>query len=277
MDGREANHNLAEIHAYLGLTFAAFGCHAKAEEELRAALIADFDLASYHAQRGRKWSLAGDDQRAAAEFAVAISTDPDHVRTRIELGAELAALGRVDDAIEQFEAASRLEPDFADVHYQLGLLYDETGRAADAEASFLRALTLNPEFALARASLALHYLRCRRDQEALVHYEQTLRGGLRSADIYLSIATIHRRQGDLVRATNALRRGAEINPDYAPIHYNLGRVYQERGQREQAYAAWRRFFACTQQPGLADRLDRFRAELTNEEAFGTATTGGADR
>lgn len=273
---RESNYNLADIHIVLGLTWAAFGERAKAEQELRSALAADFDLATYHVQRGRLWTQAGEDQRAAEEFAVAIAADPDHVRARIELGSEFAALGRTREAVEQFEAAADLEPGYADIHYQLGLLQAEAGRLDEAEQALTRALEINPDFAFARASLALLCSRRGHDRDALTHYQRALRSGLRSADIYLSIALIHGRRGDLVRAAEALRRGEKVNPRYAPIHYHLGRIYQQRGQKGRALAAWRRFFECADAPEFAERIERFRAELGREAMLKVGAGGGID-
>jgi tetratricopeptide (TPR) repeat protein len=261
LDERESNYNLAEIHLYLGLTYAAFGTRRKAESEFARALAADFDLASYHVQMGRLLGIEGDEVGAAGEFGHALAIDPDHVRARIDLGYELAALGRTADAIVQFSAGARIAPDYPDLHYQLGLLYAESQEPAAAEASFLKAIELNPKFALARASLALLYTRTHREEEALEQYERAIAIGLKSADIYLSMALIHLHLGNKERAIDALRRGAQLNPRYAPIHYHLGRIFQERGQRTRAYAAWRRFFHYAEEASLSDRLALFHNDL----------------
>jgi len=271
---REANHNLAGIHLYIGLTYAAFGAREKAEMAFASALAADFDLASYHVQMGRLAALEGSEEEAAAEFARALAADPDHVRARIDLGYELAGLGRIAEAITQFQIAARHAPSYPDVHHQLGLLYAESEQPAEAEASLLAALALNPKFPLARASLALLYARTGRPEEALAEYERVLATGLRSADIYLSIGLLHLRLGHAEQAIEALRRGARLNPRYAPIHYHLGRIFQDRGQRARAYASWRRFFHYAEETSLGDRLDLFRTDLAPLRPPGPWSGGG---
>jgi tetratricopeptide (TPR) repeat protein len=270
---REANHNLSGIHLYLGLTYAAFAAREKAEAAFAAALAADFDLATYHVQMGRLAALEGDEEEAAGEFARALAIDPEHVRARIDLGYELAGLGRIEEAIAEFEMAIRHAPSYPDLHHQLALLYAESERPDEAEASLHRALALNPRFPLARASLALLYARSGRHEEALAEYERVLATGLCSADIYLSIGLLHLRCGRTEQAIEALRRGARFNPRYAPIHYHLGRIFQERGQRARAYASWRRFFHYAEETNLGDRLDLFRIEPTRTQ---TDAPGRAD-
>ncbi|MGD8394624.1 MAG: tetratricopeptide repeat protein [Candidatus Eiseniibacteriota bacterium] len=258
---REINHNLAEIHAYLGETYAAFESFGRAQAELEAALESDFDLASFHVRMGRLQRLAGDEPASAQAFRDAIGVDANHVQARIELGHELAALGHSRAALEHFSEAARLAPGYADVHYQIGLLWLENGELEASRVAFEQALAVNPDFALARASLALCLMRSGDDERALVAFERAITDGLRSADLFLSVARIHIRLGDTDAALAALERGVSIQPGYAPLHYHLGCIYREMGRKSEALESWRRFFEAADELELADRLELFREDL----------------
>ena len=270
---REPNHNLAEIYPYLALTWAAWGEWERAGAALDEGFGLDLDLPTYHMERGRIARLRGHDDQAAAEFEAAVSADSSHVQARIELGHELTSLGLVAEARDQLTQAAALEPGYADVHYQLGLVQAELGELGPAERSFEQALALNPGFALARASLALLCARLGRDRAAIDHYTQTLASGLLSADIYLSIGLLHIRLGEMEPGVGALERGRELNPNYAPIHYHLGRAYQLEGRRAEAFAAWRRFFRTADETHLAEQIELYRGDIGREAQLGSAGPG----
>jgi tetratricopeptide (TPR) repeat protein len=266
---REPNHNLGEIYPYLALTWAAWGEWERAIGALAEGFALDLDLPTFHLERGRIARLRGRDDQAAAEFEAAVSADASHVQARIELGHELTSLGLLGEARDQFSAAATLEPGYADVHYQLGLAHAALDELGPAVRSFEQALAINPGFALARASLALLCARSGQDRAALDHYTQAIANGLQSADLYLSVGLLHIRLNEVGPGIQALERGRELNPSYAPIHYHLGRVYQQQGHKDQAFEAWRRFFRTADETHLAEQIELYRRDMGREAELQT--------
>lgn len=76
----------------------------------------------------------------------------------------------------------------------------------------------------------------------------------------------HHRLGDTERGIEAMRAGLERSPNNANIHYNLGLLYLDAGQPEQALShareAYERGFPLT---GLRQRLQAAGHPLTAEE------------
>jgi tetratricopeptide (TPR) repeat protein len=115
-----------------------------------------------------------------------------------ELGVELEAVA-ADEARAAYERVLALQPDHADARVNLGRLLHEAGRLEEAETHYRRALQYG-EHALAAYNLALVL-------------------------------------EDLGRPTDALReyaRALAADPQLAEAHYNLARLYEERGDQPAA-------------------------------------------
>jgi tetratricopeptide (TPR) repeat protein len=128
--------HLAGVHfelAELLNTSTVASVKQEAEEEYRAALVAnpldekaECRLAEFHAQKG-------DTENAIAEFTKAIAMQPADADAKLGLAKLLMDGNEQDKALKLLQETVQLEPTNALAHYRLGALYRERGQAEDAK------------------------------------------------------------------------------------------------------------------------------------------------
>lgn len=103
------------------------------------------------------------------------------------------------------------------------------------------------------------------DATALPAFEQLVESGLRFADVHYRIGLIHERQGELDRASRALKQAVRINPGYIEALIALASVCERLGHFEQAQALAERAGTLSQtRPGELDPTTR--GKLSNQQA-----------
>ena len=135
--------------------------------------------------------------RAVSERAHA-SGEPRSAQQWHEMGLELEAV-TPEEARSAYEAALRVDPAHADARINLGRLLHDAGRLAEAEASYRHVLSVR-EHALAAYNLGV-----------------VLEDQARPTD-----------------AIQAYARAIAADPQLAEAHYNLARLYEQRGDQRAA-------------------------------------------
>jgi len=96
------------------------------------------------------------------------------------------------------------------------------------------AVRKSPENAIAHNNLSVAYLSAGLIDEAMEHYEITLRLTPDNGDIYYSMANIYCVAGFVDKAIKYYETAIRLKPDLAAAHYNLGNAYYSKGLTEQA-------------------------------------------
>ena len=134
-------------------------------------------------------------------------TRPDKLRTDTE------------EAEQQFERATRLDPKFAGAFAALAWIddwmyhtYDPTpARKEKARAAAYTAIRLQPDLPEAHLALGFYYYYCERDyQNALKEFAIAKRRLPNSAEVYMAIGAIERRQGKWAESTANLEKAASL-------------------------------------------------------------------
>jgi Flp pilus assembly protein TadD len=86
----------------------------------------------------------------------------------------------------------------------------------------------------------------------LPYFDRVARGGPRTADPLVGLATAYATLGRLDDARAALLRALEIDPASGQAHYNLAEIARARGDRAAARSAY--------EAALRDETTRSRAE-----------------
>src|SRR5216117_2215796 len=158
-------------------------------------------------------------------------TRPDKLRTDTE------------EAEQQFERATRLDPKFAGAFAALAWIddwmyhtYDPTpARKEKARAAAYTAIRLQPDLPEAHLALGFYYYYCERDyQNALKEFAIAKRSLPNSAEVYMAIGAIERRQGKWAESTANLEKAASLSPKDAWILVNLGDNYRANKNFEKA-------------------------------------------
>jgi TolB-like protein/Tfp pilus assembly protein PilF len=152
-----------------------------------------------------------------------LCTRPDKLRPAVEKAEQL------------FEQATRLDPDFAGafaglawIHDWMYHTYDPTAaRKEKARAAADAAIRLQPDLPEAHLALGFYYYYCERNYEkALDEFAIAKRSLPNSAEVYMAIASIERRQGKWAESTANFEKAASLSPKDAFVLVNLGDNYR---------------------------------------------------
>lgn len=178
---------------------------------------------------------------AIEAFRQAVSARPGFRKAANNLILTLVKAGRGPEAVERARALVAASPSDPEGYFTLGLAQSEQD-VAGALASFRRVLDLAPRHALARYNLALVLKRGDRLPEAIDELRRAIEIEPR-AEAQYTLGVIYWHQGDLDRATDALRAAVAAEPTHADAHHALGAVLKARGDWAGAAASLRRALA----------------------------------
>jgi TolB-like protein/Tfp pilus assembly protein PilF len=158
-------------------------------------------------------------------------TRPDKLRTDTE------------EAERQFEQATALDPKFAGAFAALAWVddwiyhtFDPTpARKEKARAAAEEAIRLQPDLPEAHLALGLYYYYGERDyQRALQEFAIAKKSLPNSAEVYMAIASIERRQGKWAQSTANFEKAASLSPKDSFILVNLADNYRANKNFETA-------------------------------------------
>jgi predicted Zn-dependent protease len=210
-----------------------------------------------YALLGRVQAKRGEAKAAVAAFQTYLARVPDDHETRRELARALAADPAARDrAVAEYERALAQAGDDdafrSSTQEELyALKYGATGRAfvegrnayaagdyRGAVARFERLTREHPEIEEAHFLLGMAYLTPEIDRraDALAEWDKAPR--LKEAQLHLAMEL--QADGDLDAAEKRVRRAIRLDDKYQEAWYFLGQLYAEKGQLEDALAAWER-------------------------------------
>jgi serine/threonine-protein kinase len=149
-------------------------------------------------------------------------TRPDKFRNDIEKAEEL------------FEKATKLDPNFAGAFAGLAWLHEWNYHSLDrtparrekARAAADTAIRLQPDLPEAHLALGFYYYYCERNYQEALNEFSIAKGSLpNSAEVYMAIGAIERRQGKWAKSTTNLKKAASLSPKDAWILVNLADNY----------------------------------------------------
>ena len=257
----------------LGGLYLAAGQLGLAERSLRAVVDLASDFGQAHYNLAGALYQQGKIAEAIVELDRLIAREPGFAEAHFNLGIALRDLGKVRGALEAFERSAKLQPDNERIHLEAAKLQSEAHFLADSIASYRRYLEAVPGDALAVEGLAQVLHRNGQTDEAILTLEQFsanrrpdqrigigLAGILHNAGriedaqaVYLSVLKDFPEAATAAVGLARLRRFADpddpviarlhgtltdIQADDdagAPIHFALGKVYDDLGQFDIAF------------------------------------------
>jgi tetratricopeptide (TPR) repeat protein len=180
--------------------------HAEAQAMLNQAIAQWPDYALAHSDLGNVQFASGQVDAAFASWRQACALAPDAAMPWFNLGRNLQLHGDTDAAIEALARAHELAPDFLPAPILLGDALVHAGRFDEADARYRAALALHPACGDAWRGLA-------------------------------NIKTRPLSEADREQLAMALKR-TDLGPaDRIAMGFALGKVCEDHGQHEQAFAA----------------------------------------
>jgi hypothetical protein len=126
---------------------------------------------------------------------------------------------------------------------RLGSIYLDAGQLPLAEEVFRLATAWDPENAAAWNNLGAAFLRRDDYAAAAKAFDEGLKRAPQSFELLLNYGRACSAQGIYQRGEGYLLRAADLRPDYAPVHYELARVFIGLDKKALAVAALRRTLA----------------------------------
>ena len=169
----------------------------------------------------------------------------------------LRQAGRLDEAMASYREALRVDPDFAPAHVGIGAALMDGARHEEAFESLARAVTLDPDAATAAAA---HYLAGRalqeqeRMAEAALHFERAIEHDPNHAQAVDHLAFWRFGRQEYEAALDLYRVHADLEPDNADVHANVGVTLHFLGRGEEAQAAMERALRLDANHETARRL-----------------------
>ena len=273
--------SLVETEKALGGLYLSSGRIAESEDVYRAFVARNPQDADGHIGLGRALAATGRFDDAERSFRAAVQAEPAYWGAFNALGSFLYSRGQFDLAIEAFREVSELTPSSASPYNNLGSALQMRGDLAGAAEAFRRSLAIEPSRAAYSNLGTVHYflgqfleasanyeratalaphdqtlwgnladatwqIPGRRD-EAVGHYRQAIRLGLRELDSTRTDAVLaaqlgyyYGRVGEPAISLEFLQRAAAAGPDVY-VSYYLAVAAADRGDlgaaRESASAA----------------------------------------
>ncbi|MGH9935023.1 MAG: winged helix-turn-helix domain-containing protein [Blastocatellia bacterium] len=232
---------------------------APAAAEAREAYLKGRQAWAKRTEEGAQQGLEMFERAAqlAPDYALAYAGQADAL---IQL-AMLDAM-RPGDAFPKAKAATltavRLDDRSAEAHTSLAMIrFCYEWNWAEAETGFKHAIALNPAYATARNWYGQYLRAAGRLDEAEHEIRLALEFEPHSVAILLTAADLHAMRGRHDQSIEAYRRVIALDANYAVAWKSLGKLYEKKGMRNDALAAYQRFGELTGAPPASQTLPQF--------------------
>lgn len=163
-----------------------------------------------------------------------VARDPLNQQAWYQLGLAQFRIGEPDAAEKAFRSALGLEAQDEWSRIGLGGVLLSTGRQEAAAAEFQRVLQRNPQSAAAHYYLGLIYRNSGENVLALREMKLAVKCAGEDARPLVALGQLQLAQHDLTQARVSLQKAINIDPGYAPAHYQMAMVLSALGEHTEA-------------------------------------------
>lgn len=190
-------------------------------------------LSDQHSPTAFYWRARCFEKLATAAYLRLYQTDANSYRVHQLTGDLEAAKGNDGKAMDEYRVAVAMKPSVPNLHYSLGHLLWKDLKTDEARAQFEAELAINPRHAGALHDLGNTYLLEHQPERALEYLTRALAADPGDPDIHRDLGTGYADLRDYEKAENEFRAAIPGDRD-GSVHYKLARVYQARGDKEDA-------------------------------------------
>lgn len=217
-------------------SFAEHWPQAIADAEQALVLDPKSRRALYRRAYARKGS--GDFDGALADYTALTLTEAKSATILSERAEVYRRLSRFDEGLKDFAAAIALEPKRPDLQWNMGFTLESQGRYAEALSAYQRAVDVDPDYAWGYEGRAWALMGLRRLTEAMADCEKIIAKLPREPAAYRCRAQVRQESEDAGGAKLDLLKALELDPKYAIARYDLGRLYLDDSDYENALEAF---------------------------------------
>lgn len=256
---------LAEAWYQMGFALAGSGLEDKAVDAHRQALGINPTLIEAHAALAALFRKQGNLDQAISHLNAVLRQKPDHFDALFELGNLWQIRGKAQQALICYERCLVMQCRRPEIHYNLGLVQEILGDHDKAIAHYKNALAIKPDYEEALAGILHEMEKQHRFDEALNLLESHEPAPqMRSARLASCCADIYRHFGRQQDARRLLEKNLETadthDADRYLAHFNLGHLYDQAGEYDQAFMQFRRANTLTSYPF---KIENFRSFINH--------------
>jgi tetratricopeptide (TPR) repeat protein len=190
---------------------------------------------------------------AGAEFALAEKVNKNIAAVHAGRGAILLQDWQFEQAIAEADAALNINPNLIDALLVRAGVYMQWRKFDMVEPELKKALTVNPQSLDALSMMAALHVRLRAPDKAQPYIDQALAINPVCADVYDTIGQWLAAARQFPEAERNFKKAMELAPEQSGPVTNLGLMYMQTGDEDQARATLDKAFA----------LDDYRADVLN--------------
>jgi Flp pilus assembly protein TadD len=153
--------------------------------------------------------------RAESCFRHALGLRPEDLEAKHGLGVAVGRLGRWREAGQALEEVTRRDPGDPDKHYNLGVAYDHLQRREEAVTEYTAALRLDPADVESALNLALDHIQRKRFADAIRVLERTAKVAPGEAEVQYELGLLYSDVGELDEAQRQLGVVEHLDQDLA--------------------------------------------------------------
>jgi Flp pilus assembly protein TadD len=229
---------LADGYLLLGSAQALQGDLANAVATLQTTVRLDPANPEAYYRLGLVFFAGYRDRDAREVLEEGLKRTPDSARLLNALATVLETGGKRDEAVQALERSVKINASQEEAWAHLGDLYSQAAQAEKARGAYSRSVRLgaSPE---SYANFADYLIRLERLDEAGKVAAEGLAKFPENADLHYEMGKVYQRRGNLPLAEKALRRSIALNGDNGSAHYALATVLQAVGKSGEAAAEFR--------------------------------------
>ena len=202
------------------VSISIIGCTGMSSEQRAKAAEIHYDL-------GTNLLNAGDAQGALKEYREAVENDPDLPDTHNGLGLIYAySFGQPDEGQREFQEALKLKPDFSEARTNLGALYISRGRFAEAVPLLEKSAadTLYKDRVIAQTDLGWALYKSGAAERGIRELKNALALAPKFCIGWRQLGSIYAEQNQLEDARAAFAHYTESCPEVADAHLQSGKL-----------------------------------------------------
>ncbi len=223
----------AQIYNNLGTAYITMANYDKAFENYQKATEYDPNNSITYYNMGSILQLQGKHQEACEKFKKAYEVEPlDNYIVSLAL-SEFKS-GQYDEAIKHYRELSAKYPEKTNFKYNLVCCYEALGDLKCASEILALVIVTNPKATMMIQKLASIYVKMGKSEEAKALYENLMKQGAVTPDIYCEYAMLCMSTNDFDNAERIFKKVVSLNPNSARTHKDLGVIYLNKRMFEYA-------------------------------------------
>jgi len=216
------------------LALSPFSAFAQSEEKIQEAIRIFNQGKRLHQERRY--------EEAINEYRRAVKLDRENPFLFNSMGLAFAAVGNFKEALKAFEKTLQLNPLFTDAYNNMGMVYAEMGQREKAFDAFTRAIR-NPDYLTVEKpiyNLGNLYLEDRNFELAIMYFKRAIEKKPEFALGHRGLGKTYLAMDDEEGALREFQRALDLSPDDIESLFQLARIYQSRGESQEAREMYRR-------------------------------------